>query len=101
MLPSASLGDGDGPGLFEPVHGSAPDIAGQDIANPIAQIISAAMLLDWYGQRKGARDFLNAAAAMRRAVAAMIAAGEGTRDMGGKLGTRACGQAYLKHLSAA
>ena len=43
LLPSASLGDG--PGLFEPVHGSAPDIAGKDIANPIGAIASAAMLL--------------------------------------------------------
>jgi 3-isopropylmalate dehydrogenase len=44
MLPSASLGT-DGPGVFEPVHGSAPDIAGQDLANPIAQVLSAAMML--------------------------------------------------------
>lgn len=44
MLPSASLGD-DGPGLFEPIHGSAPDIAGKDMANPLATILSAAMLL--------------------------------------------------------
>ncbi|MBQ7618295.1 MAG: 3-isopropylmalate dehydrogenase, partial [Desulfovibrio sp.] len=44
MLPSASLG-AKGPGLFEPVHGSAPDIAGQDLANPLATILSAAMLL--------------------------------------------------------
>jgi 3-isopropylmalate dehydrogenase len=44
MLPSASLG-GDGPGLFEPVHGSAPDIAGTGVANPLATILSAAMLL--------------------------------------------------------
>ena len=44
MLPSASLG-GDGPGLFEPVHGSAPDIAGQGVANPLATFLSVAMLL--------------------------------------------------------
>ena len=50
MLPSASLGDG-GPGLFEPVHGSAPDIAGQGIANPLATFLSAAMML-----RHGLRD---------------------------------------------
>ena len=43
MLPSASLSD-SGPGVFEPVHGSAPDIAGQDLANPLAQILSAAMM---------------------------------------------------------
>ena len=45
MLPSASIGDGSGPGVFEPCHGSAPDIAGQDKANPLAQILSAAMML--------------------------------------------------------
>jgi 3-isopropylmalate dehydrogenase len=45
MLPSASLGDLTGPGVFEPCHGSAPDIAGEDKANPLAQILSAAMML--------------------------------------------------------
>ena len=45
MLASASIGDGSGPGLYEPIHGSAPDIAGLDIANPLATILSAAMLL--------------------------------------------------------
>lgn len=45
MLASASLGDGKGPGLYEPIHGSAPDIAGKDLANPLATILSAAMLL--------------------------------------------------------
>ncbi len=45
MLPSASLGEGDGPGLFEPVHGSAPDIAGQGKANPLATFLSVAMML--------------------------------------------------------
>lgn len=45
MLASASLGDGKGPGLYEPIHGSAPDIAGKDMANPLATILSAAMLL--------------------------------------------------------
>ena len=45
MLPSASIGDPAGPGVFEPCHGSAPDIAGQDLANPLAMILSAAMML--------------------------------------------------------
>lgn len=44
MLPSASIGDGSLPGLYEPCHGSAPDIAGKDIANPMAQVLSAAMM---------------------------------------------------------
>ncbi|MEO0927311.1 MAG: isocitrate/isopropylmalate family dehydrogenase, partial [Cyanobacteria bacterium J06643_13] len=45
MLPSASLGEAGKPGVYEPVHGSAPDIAGQDKANPLAQVLSAAMML--------------------------------------------------------
>ena len=54
LLPSASLGEG--PGLFEPVHGSAPDLAGRDLANPVGAILSAAMLLaDGLGLRKGRR----------------------------------------------
>ncbi|QHV00021.1 3-isopropylmalate dehydrogenase [Synechocystis sp. CACIAM 05] len=57
MLPSASLGS-DGPGLFEPVHGSAPDIAGQDKANPLAQVLSAAMMLRYGLDQPGAADCL-------------------------------------------
>ncbi|MBA2515212.1 MAG: 3-isopropylmalate dehydrogenase, partial [Solirubrobacterales bacterium] len=63
MLPSASLGDG-GPGVFEPVHGSAPDIAGKGIANPRAAMLSVAMMLDHLSAPKGA-------AAIRRAVASV------------------------------
>ena len=73
LLPSASIGDG--PGLFEPVHGSAPDIAGQGIANPLGAIASAAMLLR-YGLRQP-----DAADAVDRAVAALLAAGARTPDI--------------------
>ncbi|XP_027342156.1 3-isopropylmalate dehydrogenase 2, chloroplastic-like [Abrus precatorius] len=60
MLPSASLGD-SGPGLFEPIHGSAPDIAGQDKANPFATVLSAAMLLRYgLGEEKAAERIENA-----------------------------------------
>jgi 3-isopropylmalate dehydrogenase len=52
LLPSASLGDGSKPGLYEPVHGSAPDIAGQNKANPIAMILSLAMMLEISFQMK-------------------------------------------------
>ena len=69
LLPSASLGDG--PGLFEPVHGSAPDIAGRDIANPIGAIGSAAMLLRHaLGARTEAR-------AVENAIGAVLAPGVG------------------------
>jgi 3-isopropylmalate dehydrogenase len=74
MLPSASLGEG-GIGLYEPVHGSAPDIAGQDVANPLAAILSAAMLLE---HSLGTPD---AAADVRAAVSAALAAGHRTRDL--------------------
>jgi 3-isopropylmalate dehydrogenase len=75
MLPSASLGNG--PGLFEPVHGSAPGIAGQGVANPIGAIASAAMLLGYgLGLKEPAR-------AIDQAIAAALKAGCRTRDIGG------------------
>jgi 3-isopropylmalate dehydrogenase len=76
LLPSASLGDG--PGLFEPVHGSAPDIAGRDVANPIGAIASAAMLLR-YGLALG-----DEADALDRAIDASVADGVGTPDINGR-----------------
>jgi 3-isopropylmalate dehydrogenase len=73
LLPSASIGDG--PGLFEPVHGSAPDIAGRGIANPLGAIASVAMLL-----RYGLKQF-EAADAVDRAIAAVLSAGVRTPDI--------------------
>jgi 3-isopropylmalate dehydrogenase len=73
LLPSASIGDG--PGLFEPVHGSAPDIAGRGVANPIGAIASAAMLLR-FGLGLG-----EAADAVDRAVSAALSAGARTADI--------------------
>lgn len=75
LLPSASIGDG--PGLFEPVHGSAPDIAGRGVANPLGAIASAAMLLR-YGL-----NLPEAAAVVDRAVAAALTAGARTADLAG------------------
>lgn len=81
MLPSASLGEPGTPGLFEPVHGSAPDIAGQGIANPLAMFLSAAMLLrDGLGRPQEA-------AALESAVDAALAAGLRTADLGGSATT--------------
>jgi tartrate dehydrogenase/decarboxylase/D-malate dehydrogenase len=75
------------PSLFEPVHGSAPDIAGQGIANPIGQIWSAAMMLDHLGEPE-------AAAAVVRAIEAVLATPAGrTRDLVGPASTEACGKA--------
>jgi len=83
MLPSASLGEG-GIGLYEPVHGSAPDIAGKDVANPLAAILSAAMLLEHSLAAPAA------AASLRRAVADVLAAGHRTADLA-RPGERAVG----------
>ena len=79
------------PSMFEPVHGSAPDIAGRGIANPVAAIQSAAMMLDWLGEA-------SAAAAIRAAVEATLAAGHGTPDLGGQLTTQELGDRVLERL---
>jgi 3-isopropylmalate dehydrogenase len=91
MLPSAAVGDG-GKGLYEPIHGSAPDIAGQGRANPCATILSAAMLL----RHSLGQDA--AAARIEAAVAAAIAGGARTADLGGDMSTRAMGDAVLARL---
>ena len=100
MLPSASLGEG-GVGLYEPVHGSAPDIAGEDKANPLAAILSAAMLLEH------SLDAPEAAERVRDAVAATLTDGHRTGDLlgGGETGTtpigcRAMGDVVLSKLEA-
>jgi 3-isopropylmalate dehydrogenase len=91
MLPSASL-DGAGKGLYEPIHGSAPDIAGRGIANPCATILSAAMLLRHSLARADAADRIEAA------VAAALRRGARTADLGGSLTTRGMGEAVLAEL---
>jgi 3-isopropylmalate dehydrogenase len=92
LLPSASLG-ADGPGVFEPVHGSAPDITGQGIANPLAMILSAAMLL-----RHGlARE--DEAARIESAVDRALEAGLRTSDLGGTATTTEATRAVLKELT--
>jgi len=100
MLPSASLGEG-GIGLYEPVHGSAPDLAGRDAANPLAAILSAAMLLE---HSLAAPE---AAGAVRAAVARVLEAGHRTADLvpAGRdtptLGCAAMGERVLEALEAA
>jgi 3-isopropylmalate dehydrogenase len=92
MLPSASLGDGSGPGLFEPVHGSAPDIAGQGIANPLAMFLSTALLL-----RHGLA-LESEAAALESAVDRALEQGLRTSDLGGSASTAEATQAVLAYL---
>ena len=95
MLPSASIG-ADGPGLYEPIHGSAPDIAGQGIANPLATILACAMLL------RHSLHLEDEAAAIEAAVRKVLAAGHRTRDIaagGPSIGTAAMGDEFLKALA--
>jgi 3-isopropylmalate dehydrogenase len=94
MLPSASLGDRNPPtpGMFEPVHGSAPDIAGQGIANPLAMFLSAAMLL-----RHGL-GLASEATAVESAVQRALDAGLRTPDLGGGDGTEQASRAVLENL---
>ncbi|WP_438030375.1 3-isopropylmalate dehydrogenase [Sorangium sp. So ce233] len=93
VLPSASLGDGTR-GVYEPIHGSAPDIAGKGIANPVGTILSAAMLL------RHSLRLDKEAAALERAVAQAIAGGARTADLGGKLSTQGMGEAVRSKLAA-
>ena len=92
LLPSASLGEGKS-GLYEPIHGSAPDIAGRGAANPLGAILSAAMLL------RHSLDLPDAASAIERAVDAVLDAGTLTRDLGGSAGTREVTAAVLAALA--
>jgi len=91
MLPSASL-SGDGPGMFEPVHGSAPDIAGKGLANPLAMFLSAAMML-----RHGL-GLESEAAAVESGVERALAAGLRTPDLGGEADTEQATRAVLENL---
>jgi len=96
-----SLNAGAQHAMGQAAHGSAPDIAGRDIANPLSLILSAGMLLRWHGRRRGAQAFLDAAACLDKVVADAIAAGEATRDIGGTFGTHAAGQAVVHRIQRA
>lgn len=94
LAPSASLGDGRA-GLYEPIHGSAPDIAGQDRANPVGAILSAAMML------RHSLGAPQAAADVERAVERVLSAGAGTADLGGPDTTASLGAAVCAALESA
>lgn len=87
----ASANVGDGRGLFEPVHGSAPDIAGRGIANPTAAILAGALMLDFLGEHAAAER-------VRTAVRNVLANGPRTPDLGGNATTRQVTQAVVRHL---
>jgi 3-isopropylmalate dehydrogenase len=90
LAPSANLHPGR-PGLFEPVHGSAPPLVGTNRANPLAAVLTAALLVEQLGHEEVARD-------MERAVAEAVSAGETTPDLGGTLGTDAVGDGICRRL---
>ncbi len=95
---AASVNAGTDYCMAQAAHGSAPDIAGQNRANPFSQVISASMLLNWYGQRKRLPAFIQASHALNEAVSQAIAAGQSTGDVGGSLGTKQTGQALAARL---
>jgi tartrate dehydrogenase/decarboxylase / D-malate dehydrogenase len=91
LAPSANINpEREFPSMFEPVHGSAPDIAGKGVANPIAQIWSASMMLDHLGETAAARE-------IERAIESVVAASDGTRtaDIGGNAGTQQVAKAII------
>ena len=95
LAPSANLNPSRGhPSMFEPVHGSAPDIAGRGVANPLGQVLSAALMLDHLGEAEAATD-------VTAAVHAVLRNGSGlTGDMGGSADTGRVGAALQDHLTA-
>ena len=95
--PSADIGDEHA--VFQPCHGTAPDIAGMGLANPTAMMLSGAMMLEWLAETKGAPEAAKAAALVRRAVDAAFAPGAlVTCELGGKAGTEAVKAAVLAEL---
>ncbi len=97
FAPSADLGDGHA--VFQPSHGTAPDIAGQGIANPTATLLSAAMMLDWLGTRGAGQGWHDAARELETAVRGAFADGLRTPDIGGRDGTASVAAAVADRLA--
>jgi 3-isopropylmalate dehydrogenase len=99
LAPSAEVGEHHA--LFQPSHGTAPQLAGLDVANPLATVLSAAMLFDWLGQRHNDPAATRTGQAIESAVAHVLAKGESLpRDLGGQTGTRGVGDAVLRAIEA-
>jgi 3-isopropylmalate dehydrogenase len=97
LAPSADVGDTYG--LFQPSHGSAPDIAGKGVANPVAQILSAAMMLDWLGDKKSDSEAVRGAQLIDRAMAEILReARYHTPDLGGRATTGMVGDAVAERV---
>lgn len=96
FAPSADIGDTHA--VFQPAHGTAPDIAGKGLANPTATILSAAMMLDWLAGKGAGQGFADAAAELEQAVDGAFAAGLRTPDIGGPDGTAAVAKAVAARI---
>jgi 3-isopropylmalate dehydrogenase len=99
MLPSAALGEPGKPGLYEPIHGSAPDIAGQGVANPLACILSFAMMLRYSFDLGDEADLVEAS--VRQALGAGIRTADISRAGQTRVSTRSMGDAVLHELEKA
>ena len=86
MAPAANLGDSFG--LFEPVHGAAFDIAGQQIANPTSFILSIKMMFDWLGNKNNDQDSISVSKTLEKTVLEVIESGIATKDVGGNMSTK-------------
>jgi 3-isopropylmalate dehydrogenase len=95
-----SLNAGADFAMAQAAHGSAPDIAGRDVANPISLVLSAALLLAWHGERRSPPKYEAAGQAIEGAIAAAMKSGRVTRDVGGTLGTAATGRAIAGMLQS-
>ena len=98
MAPSADIGDRHA--VFQPCHGTAPDIMGKGLANPAAMILSAAMMLDWLAERHGHDGAAQAARAIESAVDRAFASGLCACEFGGSDGTAAIANAVLRELNS-
>lgn len=96
---AASGNIGDKFAIFEPVHGSAPDIAGKNIANPTSMILSVAMMLEWLSERQRDTKAAEASQAIRDSVEACLAAAETTPDLGGKMNTMEMAEAISRRIA--
>ena len=99
---AASGNIGDRHAMFEPIHGSAPKHAGQAVANPLATVLAAQMMLDWLGTKHDDRKLREASATLETAVAAVVAEGKAlTYDLGGQAKTHECGDAVARTIRSA
>ena len=98
VVPGANYGDNEA--VFEAVHGSAPDIAGQNLANPLALLMSAVMMLNYLAETDGDVSFEKCASLIKTAYDDALIAGETTKDLGGSLGTAEFADVLIARIAA-